>query len=291
MLSSIVLYLPVALVWVALALHLEGERRAAKLRGGRRDGIARRRARIFYLGLATIFVALSPPIESLSRKLFWVHMTQHVLLLTVAAPLIVLGAPWLSIWRPLPLSWRRATARAVARSPRWRPVRVLARALGRPLGAWLAFTVDLVVWHIPALYDATLNSVAVHAVEHTTFLLAGILLWAQVLVSPPLRLRLEPLQRVYYIVAGAVVGWVISLVLAFAPAPLYPFYAHLSHRPGGISALVDQQLAAGVMLVPGSLTMTIFVFVGLYRWLGQDEDARRRDPLRRSATGTGGVNG
>jgi putative membrane protein len=290
LLSSLVLYLPVALVWAALALHLEGERRAAKLRDAARDKLARRRAACFYAGLATIFVALSPPFESASRQLFAVHMTQHVLLLTVAAPLIVIGAPWMSIWRPLPLSFRRSTARAVAHSPSLRPLRAVARALGRPLGAWLAFSIDLVVWHIPALYDATLNNVAVHALEHTTFLLVGILLWAQVLVSPPLRLRLEPLQRVYYIVAAAVVGWAISLVIAFAPKPLYPFYAHLSHRPGGISALVDQQLAAGVMLVPGSLTMTIFVFVGLYRWLGQDEDDRRRDARRRSAAGAGGMN-
>jgi putative membrane protein len=291
LLSSLVLYLPLALVWGALALHLEGERRAANLRGAARDKLARKRATRFYAGLATIFIALSPPIESLSKKLFAVHMTQHVLLLTVAAPLIVLGAPWMSMWRPLPLSVRRSAARTVARSPSLRPLRLTAGALGRPWGAGLAFSVDLVIWHIPALYDATLRSVAVHALEHTTFLVVGILLWAQVLPSPPLRVRLEPIQRVYYIVAAAVVGWVISLVLAFAPTPLYPYYAQLSHRPGGITALADQQLAAGVMLVPGSLTMTVFIFIGLYRWLGNDEDDRRREARRRSATGAGGVNG
>jgi putative membrane protein len=278
--SSLVDELPLVLVAAALVLHLEGERRATRLRGGSRGKLGQRRAWLFYAGLATIVIALAGPIDTLSQKLFWVHMTQHVLLLTVAAPLIVLGAPWMSIWRPLPLSWRRRTARTVARSPSLRPLRVAAGALGRPLGAWLAFSIDLAIWHLPALYDATLRSVALHALEHVTFLLVGILLWAQVLASPPLRLRLDPLRRVCYIVAAAVVGWVISLVLAFAPRPLYPFYAHLAHRPGGISALVDQQLAAGVMLVPGSLTMTLFVFIGLYRWLGQDEDERglRRPP-------------
>jgi putative membrane protein len=283
--------LPLALVWAALALHIEGERRATKLRGPTRAKLGHRRAAFFYAGLATIFIALSPPIDSLSEKLFWVHMTQHVLLLTVAAPLIVLGAPWMSIWRPLPLTWRRTTAGMVARSPALRPLRAVARALGRPLGAWLAFSIDLTLWHVPALYDATLHSVVLHALEHATFLLVGILLWAQILASPPLRVRLEPLQRVYYMVAAAIVGWVISLVLAFAPRPLYPFYAQLGHRPGGISALVDQQLAAGVMLVPGSLTMTVFVFVGLYRWLGQDEDERGRERRRPNVTGAGGVNG
>jgi cytochrome c oxidase assembly factor CtaG len=73
-------------------------------------------------------------------------------------------------------------------------------------------------------------------------------------------------------VLASVPGWIISLVLAFAPSPLYPGYADLASRPGGISALTDQQIAAGIMLVPGSLTMSIFVFLGLYRWLGAEEE-------------------
>jgi len=91
-----------------------------------------------------------------------------------------------------------------------------------------------------------------------------------VIDSPPLRARLSAIQRVYYIVAASVVSWVISLVLIFSTSPLYPAYAHLNHRPGGISALSDQQLAGGVMLVPGSLAMTVFVFIQLYVWLGLD---------------------
>jgi cytochrome c oxidase assembly factor CtaG len=195
-------------------------------------------------------------------------MLQHVLLLTVAAPLIVLGAPWLSIWRPLPLGLRRWLAGGIARSPWCAPLRAVGRVLSNPFGALAAFSVDLLAWHIPAAYDATLSSDALHAVEHVSFMLVGILLWSAVLESPPLRLRLGPLERVYLVVAALAVGWVISLVLAFATSPLYPAYAHLAHRPGGISALVDQQLAAGMMLGPGSLTMTVFVFLGLYRWLG-----------------------
>jgi putative membrane protein len=285
----VAVYLPLALVWAALALHLAGARRGAALRGRPRDRRAKWRACSFYAGLLTIFIALASPIESLSQKLFWVHMTQHVLLLTVAAPLIVLGAPWMSIWRPLPLGFRRRVARSVAFSPRLRGLRAAGHALGRPLGAWLAFSLDLVLWHIPAAYDLTLNHVWLHALEHLTFLLFGVLLWAQVLDSPPLRCRLRPDQRVYYIVGAAVVGWLLSLVLAFAPGPLYPSYAHLAHRPGGISALVDQQLAAGVMLGPGSLTMTVFVFFGLYRWLGQDEDPQERRRDARGRAGAGGL--
>jgi cytochrome c oxidase assembly factor CtaG len=251
-----------------------------------RSGLARRRSLCFYAGLVVIVISLTGPIDANAEQLFWVHMTQHVLLLTVAAPLIVMGAPWMSVWRPLPLGFRRATAGALARS-RWAaPLRTLGHWLGQPAGALVGFTAALVVWHVAALYDLTLRHIAIHALEHTTFLLFGVLLWAQVIDSPPLRARLRLDQRVYYIVLAAIPGWIISLVLAFAPSPLYPGYADLASRPGGISALTDQQLAAGIMLVPGSLTMSLFVFVGLYRWLGAEEK-RAGQPGQQASTVAG----
>lgn len=273
--------LPLALLSLVGCLHVLGEHRAVRLLGRPRSRRERWRAASFYAGLLVILAALASPIDTLAEKLFWVHMSQHVLLLTVAAPLIVLGAPWSSIWRPLPLGFRRTVAKAVSRSSWCRPLRALARLFGRPIPAWIAFNVNLVAWHVPAVYDLAVRNRAVHDLEHVTFLVFGVLLWAQVLDSPPLRARLSAIHRVYYVVASAIVGWIIALVLIFSSSPLYPAYAHLAHRPGGISALTDQQLAGGVMLVPGSLAMTIFVFVQLYAWIGMDEDVpRRRDALR-----------
>jgi putative membrane protein len=273
--------LPLALLSLVGCLHVLGEHRAVRLLGRPRSRRERWRAASFYVGLLVILAALASPIDTLAEKLFWVHMTQHVLLLTVAAPLIVLGAPWSSIWRPLPLGFRRTVAKTISRSTWCLPLRALGHLLARPIPAWIAFNVNLVAWHIPAAYDLAVRNRAVHDLEHVTFLLFGVLLWAQVLDSPPLRARLSAIHRVYYIVASAIVGWIIALVLIFASSPLYPAYAHLTHRPGGISALTDQQLAGGVMLVPGSLAMTLFVFVQLYVWMGIDEEpARRRDALR-----------
>jgi cytochrome c oxidase assembly factor CtaG len=203
-------------------------------------------------------------------------MTQHVMLLTIAAPLIVLGAPWASIWRPLPLGFRRSVAKTVSRSSWCAPLRGLGRLLSRPIPVWIVFNANLVAWHVPALYDLAVRDRAVHDLEHVTFLVFGVLLWAEVLDSPPLRARLSAIHRVYYMVASATVGWVVALVLVFASSPLYPAYAHLAHRPGGISALTDQQLAGGVMLVPGSLSITLFVFIQLYLWIGVDEDSAKR---------------
>jgi putative membrane protein len=273
--------LPLALLSLVGCLHVLGEHRAVRLLGRPRSRRDRWRAASFYCGLLVILAALATPIDTLSEKLFWVHMVQHVMLLTVAAPLIVLGAPWSSIWRPLPLGLRRSVARTVGRADWCAPVRALGRLLSRPLPAWIAFNVNLVAWHVPAAYDLAVRNRAVHDLEHVSFLLFAVLLWAQVLDSPPLRARLSAIHRVYYIASSAVVGWIVALVLVFASSPLYPAYAHIARRPGGISALADQQLAGGVMLVPGSLSMTIFVFIQLYAWIGIDPDApRRRGPLR-----------
>ena len=79
------------------------------------------------------------------------------------------------------------------------------------------------------------------------------------------------------------VGWVLAIVLAFAPSPLYSAYASLAHRPGGLSALADQQIAAGVMWVPGSLAYTIAFIVFVYRWLGPEPAGR---PPRLGVAGT-----
>lgn len=262
--------LPLLLVCLAFVLHVLGERRAVRLLRRPRDAAARWRAAAFYLGLAVTLVALEGPIDDQASQLLWVHMLQHVLLMGIAAPLIVLGAPWMSIWRPLPLRFRRGVAKTVARSPGFAPVRAAVRPLGRPLWAWIAFNVDLLAWHIPAVYDYTLRSEPIHVLEHVTFVVFGVLIWAQMIDSPPLRSRLGSAQRVYYCVSAMVPGWILSLVLAFATTSLYSAYANLPSRPGGISALVDQQLAGGIMLGLGSLASTVYVFIALYRWLGED---------------------
>jgi cytochrome c oxidase assembly factor CtaG len=99
-----------------------------------------------------------------------------------------------------------------------------------------------------------------------------------VIPSPPLRAALGDAQRVLYVIAAMTVGWVLAVVLALAPRPLYPHYAQLLRRPGGISALADQQLAAGIMWVPGSITFVIIIFVYVHRWLAPPAPGSTRGP-------------
>ncbi len=248
--------------------------------GGRRRASTRRRpeqpfkAVAFYLGLLSILVAVDSPLDPLSEKLFAAHMAQHVLLLAVAPPLLVVAAPWAQIWQPLPLGFRRAVARAVVLDPRARPLRAAAHALSRPLVAWLLFDVNLAAWHIPVLYDLTLRNQAVHELEHALFFTTGLLFWTQVFDSPPFRAKLDWMWRVAYTTTGMLVGWVLAVVLAFAPSPLYPAYASLASRPGGLTAIGDQQIAAGVMWVPGSIAYTVAIIVFFYRWLAPEPKTR-----------------
>ena len=251
---------PLAYVALAGALYVMGGRKG-------RSGMGRPWPTVaFFAGLATILIALESPIDGYADKLFWVHMCQHVLLLTVAPPLILLGRPWPRMWRALPLQLRTRLGRAVARG-RWSaPIRGLAR----PQPAWLLFNATIVLWHLPAAYDATLRSAAVHDLEHAMFFFTGLLFWARVIDPGPLRPKLIWPLRIAYVVGAMVVGWVLAIALVLFPHPLYSHYADLAHRPGGINALTDQQIAGGVMWVPGSISYTIAFLLGFYRWLAAD---------------------
>jgi putative membrane protein len=265
--------LPTVLTALAFGLHVLGERRAVVITGRSRSRRDRTRALTFYAGLLTVLVALQSPIDSLADKLFWVHMIQHLLLLVVAAPLIVLGQPWMSIWRPLPLGVRRAVAGTLAHTHWLAPLRAAFGALASPVGAWLAFNLSLVVWHTPGLYDLTLHSLYVHVLEHATFLAFGILFWAQVMALAPARPRMPTPQRIGYVASATVCNIGLSMYLAFAQHPLYSPYALLARRPGGISALSDQQLGAGFMWTAGDLPFAVAIAALVHQWWDEHEAA------------------
>jgi cytochrome c oxidase assembly factor CtaG len=256
---------PLVLVIDLAILYWLGDRRTVTPARARRERQWQRAC--FYGALAVLAIALSSPLEILSEQLFWAHMTQHVLLLVVAPPLLVLGRPWIRLWRSLPLDLRRRLARGLGQSPRTSWLRSVNRVLGSPQVAFVAFSAVLLVWHIPALFDATLRSSGLHALEHTLFFTTAVMFWKQVIDSPPLHARLSPMARVAYLVGAMVVSWLLAIVLALATHPLYSVYAHEAARPGGISALSDQRIAAGIMWVPASITFVIVIFVYVHRWL------------------------
>lgn len=254
---------PVTWVLVAvLAVHQIGYfRRQTVVADRSKSSYRRRRYQMwtFVGAMFVVWVAFESPVDYYSATLFWVHMIQHLLLVVVAAPLIVLSAPWLVLLRGLPPVPRRKVSR-VALGARWlAPVRRLGRAVNQPVVAWLVFTVNFWAWHVPALYNLTLSNESVHYLEHGLFLGTGILFWLQVIDSYPLRSRLSFGGRMGFLVTDAIQNWILAMGLALASGPWYSGYAHLVTRPGGISALEDQQIGAGIMWVPGMIPIAIAV--------------------------------
>jgi cytochrome c oxidase assembly factor CtaG len=217
----------------------------------------------FDAGLVVLFLAVDSPIDAYSDRLFVAHMSQHVLLTMVAPPLLLLGRPWPRLIRPFPAEARRSV---LARLYSLDRLRRAVEWIARPLPAFVAFNTTLLVWHLPKLYDATLRSTGVHDLEHAMLFGTALLFWRH--LAPAGRARaLSDGARIAYGAGAIIASWALALVLAVAPEPLYAAYAQLAHRPLGLSALGDQQLAAGVMWVPASIPYTIAIFVAAYRFL------------------------
>jgi putative membrane protein len=265
---------PLFAIVIAVLLYALGMRKRVS-----RTRRPRAEAAFFAAGLGALVLAYDSPFATLDGELFWVHMTQHMLLLAVAPPLILLGRPWATIARSLPAGIRRRITFGLVRGAWSAPLRAAARRLTGPTPALVLFLGTLVAWHLPALYDATLNSFAIHELEHALFLAAGLLYWSQLIDSPPFRSRLGFLQRALYATVGMAVCSGLGLVLAFAPSPLYPGYAALASRPGGLSALADQHLAGGIMWVPGSISFTVAIVLFAYRWLEETAQDGRSTPV------------
>ncbi|HKB94312.1 MAG TPA: cytochrome c oxidase assembly protein [Gaiellaceae bacterium] len=221
---------------------------------GRRGRVRPWREACFYSGVALTLVVLQPPFDTLADRWLAVHMTQHVILMTVVPPLVVLGRPWPRLWLVFPLGARRAVGGALAGSAAFRSV---GSTLSRPPIALLLQTAAIAVWHVPSLYDAAVRNDSVHLLEHTCFVAPALLYWGALLDAPPVRTRMDQLRRSVWFAAAMVPGWILAIVLAFARAPVYTAYPKLG----------DQQLAAGVMWVPGSLAYFVFAFLAFYRWL------------------------
>ncbi|HXR28898.1 MAG TPA: cytochrome c oxidase assembly protein, partial [Solirubrobacteraceae bacterium] len=247
-------------------------------RGGRGVHAAqgRRRSAAFWGGIFTLVVALNSPLDVESDHFFWVHMIQHVLLLTVAPPLLVLSRPMPRMLRALPRGTRLALVRQVRRGRAGAP----ARWLARPWVAWCCFCVTMLAWHVPVLYDTALRHQAVHDFEHLTYIGTAILFWNHALAVPPFAGALSWPRRTAYVTGAMIAGWLLAITLALASHPFYGFYAQRLDRLGGISPLTDQQLAAGVMWVPGSVTFTIAIVLAVYHWLEPAKRAAPPPPVR-----------
>ena len=248
-------------------IYLWRWRKARREEGGRGAGAAQ--LACFAVALTALTAAVVSPIDGLGEDyLFSMHMLQHILLGDIAPVFLLL-----------------ALSRVMMRPATRRLVRV-ERAMGRlahPLtGLFLWFGL-IYLWHIPALYDAAIESEVVHGLEHASFFTAGIALWWPLIQPVPMRTRMTGLWPFAYI-AGAKAGLAaLGLYLTWSKGVAFEHYESVP-RIWGLTAVEDQNAGGALMMLEQSVVLLI-AFVALFvRMLGQSEaDEQRRERLEEAA--------
>ena len=232
------LLVPAALILAAL-VYVRGLVRTRRLAP---DTIESWRAISFLLGLSFIWLAMASPIAALDHELLTVHMVQHLLLMTLAPPLIWLGAPMKPRLERLPQrsvrvarSWFRSTA-----------LQRLRRAIAQPAVFWLAAAGTLVGWHVPAAFMLGMRSEAWHGIEQASFLGTGLLFWWPVVRSNSMASNRSEWSILLYLFLATLPCDILSGFLVFCDRVVYPVYFSVS-QPFGLSVLEDQQCAGALM--------------------------------------------
>ncbi|MQB01023.1 MAG: hypothetical protein GEU78_12135 [Actinobacteria bacterium] len=219
----------------------------------RRRSVVPWRIASFYLGLMAVTLAIYGRVGHLSEVTFSGHMIQHVILMSVAAPLVVVG----DAGRLLRVGSPRSLVRAVSLVPAG-----VRSGLRNPLVCGAAFIVALWAWHLPALYEAALLHQALHALEHASFFGTSLLLWTTAFGR---RRSSEPVALLVVFVTSLAAA-ALGAIIVFAGSVLYPTHAVIA-APLGIDALVDQQLAGAIMWIPPGVVSLLAMVVLAARML------------------------
>jgi putative membrane protein len=259
---------PAVLAGAALALVLFAQAWIRLRRRGRWDLAGYDRLVLFVGAVVLGTLALVSPLDAIGEEyLLSAHMLEHVIIgdAAVAMAIVALRGPLIFFLLPpfvlgplAGIGWLRS-------------------ALGFLLRPWVGFAVWAIVfaaWHYPPAYDYVLDHQAVHDLQHVTFVLAGVLVWTQ-LVDPARRGELRRSGRIALAVLLFVCGQILADVLIFSSDPLYPAYAAQDERLLGLSPLADQQLAGIVMMVEQTITLGMCVALLLV--------ASHRELVRREA--------
>ena len=256
---------PLAIVvplFVLLAVYLIGLIRMSS--GKSRAGINKRSTLCFAVGWLSLLLALDSPIHELGERLFWVHMTQHEILVLISAPLLLLGRPMLVLMWAMPETWRTR----VARLGKAQPVETIWAALSAPVAAWCIHAAALWIWHAPPFFDATLRSDAVHAAQHLSFFGSALLFWWPLAHRHAGRLGYG--AAALYVFTTAVHTSVLGALLTFSARVWYPPYA-LTAPQWGLSALEDQQLGGLIMWIPAGTVLLLITLFLLAKWMKYSE--------------------
>ena len=227
-----------SLILVAL-IYLRGWLRLRRLN---LDGVQAWRAGGFMLGLFLIWVAIASPLSALDHEMLTAHMLQHLLLMTFASPLILLGASVRTLLYGLPHRLVQVMGRAFQSTG----LHQVWSALTHPVVCWLGAASTLVAWHIPAVFVLGLRSQMWHGIEQVSFLASGLLFWWPVVQPWRSASKWPESSLLVYLFLATVPCDILSGFLVFCERVVYPVYFS-SSQPFGLSALEDQQCAGALM--------------------------------------------
>jgi putative membrane protein len=222
-----------------------------------RGNFQSRRVGSFLFGLSFIWIATASPLAALDHEMLTVHMVQHLILMTLAPPLILLSMP---------------RERAHGLSQQWLQV------ITNPVVCWLAAAGTLVAWHIPSVFMLGMRSQTWHGIEQLSFLATGLLFWWPVIEARPGNLKWpEPFILLYLFLATLPCD-ILSGFLVFCDRVVYPVFL-FSPRPFGLSALEDQQCAGALMWTCVTIVYLIAAAIFTLRLLSPHRSVYQSDDL------------
>jgi cytochrome c oxidase assembly factor CtaG len=206
--------------------------------------VDRARVLAFSVGIGIVVAVQLPPLDNLADRVLMVHMAQHLLIGDIASLLVVLGlsGPLLA-----PLLRNAAT--------RW------TRPFTHPLVALGLWALDNYVWRVPILYQAALRHDLLHALEHASYLWAGVLLWVALLGPLPKPAWFDGWGSLGYVVAVRFAGAILANAFIWSQSVFYPYY-RLGDARAGLRPLSDQNVAGALMMIEQML-----LTIGLLGWL------------------------
>ncbi len=212
----------------------------------------------FYSGVAVLALAVCSPVDTVGEtRLFWVHMTQHLMLGDIAPLLIVMGLTG-PLMRPL------LTTRLVQR----------LRVLAHPAVALPLWALNLYVWHLSTLYEGALRHGGVHALEHALFFTTGALMWSAVVEPLPGPAWFGSGWKTIYVLVVRTLQGLLAMVFIWSGHAFYDFYA-AGERRSGITPTSDQAIGGAIMFIEGAF-VSLAVFAWLFlRWTREAELAQR----------------
>ncbi len=242
--------LPLVGILLTSAIYLRGWFKASRTRP---DELPGWRALSFCAGMLAVWIAIASPIDALDDYLLTAHMIQHFILMSVAPPLIILGAPAVPLLRGLPRWFITGPLHPLFAS---RGVQRVFHALSHPTLIWLAMNVAYLGWHVPAAFEATFRSENIHDTEHMCFLLTNIAFWWVVLQPWPSKPRWPRWAAIPYLLSADLVNTILSALLTFSGRVLYPSYA-AAPRVSSLTPLQDQAAAGAEMWILNSLVFLV----------------------------------